>query len=190
MSRVANIRYDVEKMDADIREIDGERYSKAHISAIMRKGSTYYNGCMAKGTISEDAISKVCRFYKLKKKDYIIHEPPKVEEPEVVENPVDAVDAISPETPLAIMKENIDPVVLDPNASKLTSDNFEQITNVLIAQNKALQDQIAQQKSTNYLLEQIVDRLIKIKNQDESILKLLQERERKFDNKRNMKRIG
>jgi len=202
MARKPNVFYDAKKLDDIIREIDGDRYSGTNVGAIvMGKGNTYYFNCLKKNTISEDALRRVCKFYRLKAKDYILPEPIKVEEPEAVEEtvkpvPSDTVLEDSTDTQNESSTESVDPVESSKSAepikviAELPEIDLGPVVDLLITQNKLLNDQIAYQKSTNYILEQIENRLIKIKGLDEDILKLLQERERKFQNKSNQRRIG
>ena len=202
MARKPNVFYDAKKMDDIIREIDGDRYSGTNVGTIiMGKGNTYYFNCLKRNMISEDALRRVCKFYKLRAKDYILPEPINVEEPESVEEtvkpvPSDTVLEDSADTPNGVSTESVDPVESSKSAepikviAELPEINLGPVVDLLITQNKLLNDQIAYQKSTNYILEQIENRLIKIKGLDEDILKLLQERERKFQNKSNQRRIG
>lgn len=181
MARKPNVRYDAQKLDAAIREIDGERYTATNVGTIvMGKGNTYYFNCLKKNLIAEDALDRVCKFYKLKKKEYLLPDESKIEVPA---EPIPADTPVVPTTEPA----QADPIKV---IAELPEIDMNPIVEQLIVQNKLLTDQIAQQKSTNYLLEQVVDRLIKIKGSDESILKILQDREKKFQNKNNMKRIG
>lgn len=199
MARQPNIVYDSKKLDDAIREIDGDRYSATNIgSIVMGKGNTYYFNCLKKSTISEDALSRVCKFYKLRKKDYIVPEQVKLEiinqtnpdkessdESSNGSQPIDANQLVNS------LSEIIKPTVVDitPMIELMTAQN-----NVLSEfsgqQIKHMEEIAGQQKSTNYQLEQICNHLIKIKQQNESILKILQERESRFTNKNNSKRIG
>ena len=199
MARQPNILYDSKKLDDAIREIDGDRYSATNIgSIVMGKGNTYYFNCLKKNTISEDALSRVCKFYKLRKKDYIVPEQVKLEiaesdntnkessnESSNVQPPIDADQLVHS------LSEIIKPTVVDitPLIELMTNQNTV-LGEFSSQQIKHMGELIGQQKSTNYQLEQICNHLIKIKQQNESILKILQERESRFTNKNNSRRIG
>ncbi len=199
MARQPNIVYDSKKLDDAIREIDGDRYSATNIgSIVMGKGNTYYFNCLKKSTISEDALSRACKFYKLRKKDYIVPEQVKLEiinqtnpnkefsdESSNGSQPIDANQLVNS------LSEIIKPTVVDitPMIELMTAQN-NLLSEFSGQQIKHMEEIVGQQKSTNYQLEQICNHLIKIKQQNESILKILQERESRFTNKNNSKRIG
>lgn len=71
--REKNIPYNPTKLDEVIRKIDGERYSRSIISTvILQHDTSYYAQCMKKGTMSESGFATICKFYKLKKSDYLL----------------------------------------------------------------------------------------------------------------------
>lgn len=188
--RKPNIAYNAQKLDEAIREIDGGRYNKSNISTfICGCANTYYNGCMSDGKISEEALKKICKFYGLKFKDYI-----EIPNPEPVEPPkpkvVEDKQASSATNPTIV---NVDTTAIVDGLSEITKNGANISSSImaqLLAINKAIAELIAQQKSTNYLLGQIIDKNGAINKHVENVDTLMTNRENKFNNKSNVKRIG
>ena len=175
MARKPNIAYDAKKLDDDIRKLDGERYSQANISKfIMGRGSTYYSQSFGKQEIAEDALDNICKFYKLNKKDYLSVVKP-------------AESKTKPATKTDHTSVNLDGVLagFDVLATK-----FDELLKSATEICKVLQSIEAQQKSTNYHMEQVTDKLITIKKNEEEIIKTIQRREARYVGKNNVKRIG
>ncbi|MBQ2856615.1 MAG: hypothetical protein IJE78_05695 [Bacteroidaceae bacterium] len=174
MARKPNIAYDAKKLDDDIRKLDGERYSQANISKfIMGRGSTYYSQSFGKQEIAEDALDNVCKFYKLNKKDYL-----------GVVKPVDSKAKPTQEVKHAV---DLDGVLagFDVLATKM-DELLKSATEIC----KTLQAIESHSKSTNYHLEQVTDKLISIKKNEEETLKAIQQHESRYTGKNSVKRIG
>ena len=194
--RKPNIAYNAQKLDDAIREIDGGRYNKSNISTfICGCANTYYNGCMSDGKISEEALKKICKFYGLKFKDYL--EVPKPE-PVAPETPVDQKSSESTSSgtvsniPAPVVNIDLSPIVAGlENISKFDEKQSSAIMAQLLAMNKAVNEAAAQQKSTNYLIAQMLDKLGTINKHIESLDSLITNRENKFGNKSNtVKKFG
>ena len=194
--RKPNIAYNAQKLDDAIREIDGGRYNKSNISTfICGCANTYYNGCMSDGKISEEALKKICKFYGLKFKDYL--EVPKPE-PVAPETPVDQKSAESTSAgtvtniPAPVVNIDLSPIVAGlENISKFDEKQSSAVMAQLLAMNKAVNEAAAQQKSTNYLIAQMLDKLGTINKHIESLDSLITNRENKFGNKSNtVKKFG
>lgn len=194
--RKPNIAYNAQKLDDAIREIDGGRYNKSNISTfICGCANTYYNGCMSDGKISEEALKKICKFYGLKFKDYL--EVPKPE-PVAPETPVDQKSSESASSgtvsniPAPVVNIDLSPIVAGlENISKFDEKQSSAIMAQLLAMNKAVNEAAAQQKSTNYLIAQMLDKLGTINKHIESLDSLITNRENKFGNKSNtVKKFG
>ena len=188
MPRLKNIRYDAQKLDADIRLIDGDRYSQTSIGTIiMGKGSTYYFNCLSRGTIPEEILDRTCRFYKLKKKDYIIKDD--------LASKKNAEKSKSEETPVAPVA--VAPTVVNVDMQPMI-DKMDELFGKMHESNESAKADLRKQldalsvytKSTNYQLEQLCDKLIAIKKQNEEILKLLQQREQRFNKNNVVKKFG
>ena len=191
--RKPNITYNAQKLDDAIRAIDGERYNKSNISTfICGCANTYYNGCMSDGKISEDALKRICKFYGLKYKDFL--EVPKPE-PVKVESPVDPNAEITDAkaTPAAPAVVNVDLTAITNVVNsllELSKSQSDAIMAQLLAINKAVAELASQQKSTNYLVGQSIDKLGTINKHADEILSLTKARENRFTKSANVKKIG
>lgn len=186
--RKPNIAYNAQKLDDAIREIDGGRYNKSNISTfICGCANTYYNGCMSDGRISEEALKKICKFYGLKFKDYL-----EVPKPEPIE-PETPIEQKSEEStsagtvaniPAPVVNIDLSPIVTGlENISKFDEKQSGAIMAQLLAMNKTVAEATAQQKSTNYLIAQMLDKLGTINKHVENLESLVQARENRFSNK-------
>ena len=150
---------------------------------------------MSDGKISEEALKKICKFYGLKFKDYL--EVPKPE-PVAPETPVDQKSAESASSgtvsniPAPVVNIDLSPIVTGlENISKFDEKQSSAIMAQLLAMNKAVNEAAAQQKSTNYLIAQMLDKLGTINKHIESLDSLITNRENKFGNKSNtVKKFG
>lgn len=75
MARPQKIKINVALLDKNIRAIENGNFNQAKISKfVMGKCSTYYSEMLKNGTIAEEVLDRVCEYYDLTKKDYIITE--------------------------------------------------------------------------------------------------------------------
>lgn len=172
MAKNTNFPYDAKKLDDDIRNIDGERYNQSKISTfIIGRCDTYYSQAFKKEAISKEALSKICKYYSLKEKDYLLPDAPrksKVEEAKNVEEKV-------VEKPI-VVNIDIDPIIKAIEAMKEDMNKHTKI----------LEELVAQQKSANFVLNQALDRLSSIQKFEKDILdKIPANRNRTYNNNAN-----
>ena len=164
MIREKNVYYDVQKLDEVIREIDGDRYNKSRIGLyILGKSENYYGQSMAKGKMSSIALDKLCKFYGLNKKDYIIDPPKKVVEPvelsEIVSDTADVDGANISMVPAPIQTViQAEPTDLTPIINMLT-EMISEFTTQMQLLTKSVTEVLAENKSTNFMIGQLTDRI-------------------------------
>ena len=75
MARPQKIKINVTLLDKNIRDNENGNFNQAKISKfVMGKGDTYYSEMLKNGTVAEEVLDRVCEYYDLTKKDYIITE--------------------------------------------------------------------------------------------------------------------
>jgi len=164
MVKEKNVYYDVQKLDEVIREIDGDRYNKSRIGLyILGKSENYYGQSMTKGKMSSIALDKLCKFYGLNKKDYIIDPPKKVVEPvessEIVSDIADADAANTAMAPAPIPTViQAEPTDLTPVINMLT-EMISEFTTQMQLLTKSVTEVLAENKSTNFMIGQLTDRI-------------------------------
>lgn len=192
MVREKNVYYDVQKLDEVIREIDGDRYNKSRLGLyIMGKNDNYYGQSMKKGKISGIALDKLCKFYGLNKKDYIIDPPKKVVEPvessETVSDTADADDAnismVPAPIPTVIQAE---PTDLTPIINMLT-EMISEFTTQMQLLTKSVTEVLAENKSTNFMIGQLTDRIGQHYKAEKDIFETIEQNMRFRKNNNNNK---
>ena len=73
LSRQPNIKINAELLDKQIKSLEGDKFDPKKVSEfIMSRGDTYYSKSIKDGAMALDALEKLCKYYDLDKKDYII----------------------------------------------------------------------------------------------------------------------
>ena len=203
--REKHVDYDVEKLDNAIREIDGDRYMKSRISTfIIGKGSGYYGQCMDRRSISENSLKKICAFYRLKTKDYIINKPKvkpvkEVEPEQLVLEEIPTSDVSTPEetVPVPVVAPTLDitklveaftPVIEKISTSSETTDltpvlsQIAEITTQLQLMNKTITEILAETKSNTFMVSQLTDRMAQHCKTEKDLLDRLSQNRKHYGN--------
>lgn len=192
MVKEKNVYYDVQKLDEVIREIDGDRYNKSRIGLyILGKSENYYGQSMTKGKMSSIALDKLCKFYGLNKKDYIIDPPKKVVEPvessETVSDTADADAANTSMTPTPIQTViQAEPTDLTPIINMLT-EMISEFTTQMQLLTKSVTEVLAENKSTNFMIGQLTDRIGQHYKAEKDIFETIEQNMRFRKNNNNNK---
>ena len=121
----SNIKFNFEKLDNDIKRIEGENYSQVRIDKfVLGRSSGYYRMCRKNGEINNDVLNRVCEYYNLDKDDYI-------------------GKAVEPEP----KKES--------NVDQSMQQNYENIIIMLAGFDKTMKELLTQLKTTNFLLNEL-----------------------------------
>ena len=153
MARQKNTKIDAKKLDEAIRACEGEKFHQGKISEIiMGHGIDYYGKMLKTNTISEDTLSRVCKYYGLTREDYLHVEP----------SPVAIVEPVPQNDPIAFT--NIDAIVelltsIDNSikdlkeAYKATQFTLTEMQNAIVKSNantKAVLDKLETRGTTKY----------------------------------------
>lgn len=192
MVKEKNVYYDVHKLDEAIREIDGDRYNKSRIGLyILGKSENYYGQSMTKGKMSSIALDKLCKFYGLNKKDYIIDPPKKVvesvESSETVSDTADVdvanISMVPASIPTVIQAE---PTDLTPIINMLT-EMISEFTTQMQLLTKSVTEVLAENKSTNFMIGQLTDRIGQHYKAEKDIFETIEQNMRFRKNNNNNK---
>ena len=193
MVKEKNVYYDVQKLDEVIREIDGDRYNKSRIGLyILGKSENYYGQSMTKGKMSSISLDKLCKFYGLNKKDYIIDPPKKVaektvESSEPVSDTDDAdaanISMVPASIPTVIQAE---PTDLTPIINMLT-EMISEFTTQMQLLTKSVTEVLAENKSTNFMIGQLTDRIGQHYKSEKDIFETIEQNMRFRKNNNNNK---
>lgn len=146
MPRPQKIKINATLLDKYIRDNENDNFNQAKISKfVMGKGDTYYSEMLKNGTVAEEVLDRICEYYELDKKDFIITD--------------------------EIAKKQIQ--------EQANTQNYENLVLLLTGINKTMQEQLAQQKSTNYLLGEIRTSLLNENKNTKSILEKLDNLEKR-----------
>lgn len=142
MIRLPNIKINGELLDKQVKSIEGDKFDPKKVSEfIMSKGDTYYAKSIKDGTMSADALDKLCKYYDLNKKDYIITEAQAKQE---VQKQVDNINHEN----LLIALGNIDKLLREMLAQqKSTNYILGEMRNSMITFGKNQKDMISKLES-------------------------------------------
>ena len=146
MARPQKLKINVTLLDKNIREKENGNFNQSKISKfVMGKGETYYSEMLKNGTVAEEVLDRVCEYYELTKKDYLITE----------------------ET----VKKEIQ--------QKADTQNYENLIVLLTGIDKTLKELLAQQKSNNYMLQQIQTYMANENKFSKDIITILDKQEKR-----------